>query len=94
VTPELIQEVLAKPCHLRVKDLAHAEELFDSLAQEEALVVVDGRALRHRPDVRPVMVRLLRDTNPGRSAPLRKRPCATTASARARRIGPRRSTTA
>ena len=64
VTPELIQEVLAKPCHLRVRDLAHAEELFDCLAQEEALVTVDGRALRHRPDVRPIMVRLLRDTNP------------------------------
>ena len=53
ITPELIQQVLAEPCGVEVKTKERARELFDTLAQEVALVqqVADG-ALRERPELR------------------------------------------
>ncbi len=61
VTPELIREVLAKPCGVRVPDLGRANELFDGLAREAMLVTLtpDGRAVVHRTDVRHTMLHRL-----------------------------------
>lgn len=68
ITPELILKVLAGPCEVDVPDLAAAEELYYALEQEISLVTRDdqGRALRHRPDVRRVMLDLLRQDEPVR----------------------------
>ena len=63
VTPELILTVLAGPCDLDVRDIARATELFLALRREITLVspAQDG-SLRHRPDVRRLMLgRLERD---------------------------------
>ncbi|MCE7985235.1 MAG: ATP-binding protein [Caldilinea sp. CFX5] len=62
ITPEIIRKVLAKHCGIKVRDEAQADDLFDKLAREEALVNLEGRVLRHRADVRIIMVRLLRRT--------------------------------
>ncbi|MEV6911881.1 CHAT domain-containing protein [Amycolatopsis sp. NPDC051071] len=61
VNPELIREVLAKPCGVRVPDLDRAHELFDGLAREAMLVTLtpDGRAVVHRTDVRQTMLHRL-----------------------------------
>lgn len=64
VTPELITTVLAKDCDVEVPNLERAKELFDRLAEEEALVTLEGDVLRHRSDVRRIMVRLLREKEP------------------------------
>ncbi|GAB2677977.1 trypsin-like peptidase domain-containing protein [Thalassiella azotivora] len=64
VTPDLIRHVLAGPCEVEVPDDAVARELFDEMARELSLVRPEGggarRALRHRRDVRRVMIRWLR----------------------------------
>jgi|GEM_PF-1100352 len=65
VTPELIMEVLGPRCGVRVSDLTQARILFDRMAQEEALVMVEGDVLHHRSDVRRIMVRLLRQREAG-----------------------------
>jgi hypothetical protein len=65
VTPELISEVLAKPCGLTIKDANEARRLFDELKREVALVTLEeDDALRHRPDVRRIMLGLLREDEP------------------------------
>jgi hypothetical protein len=61
VTPELIREVLAEPCGVIVRDLAHAQQLFDEMRREVSLVSYEDGALRHRSDVRRVMIHLLRE---------------------------------
>ncbi len=57
ITAELIRDVLAQPCGL---DPARAEALLDGLRREVSLVeeAADG-ALRHRPDVRRIMLRVM-----------------------------------
>ncbi len=57
ITAEIIAEVLAEPCGL---DRARAEALFDGLRREVSLVeeAPDG-ALRHRSDVRRIMLRVM-----------------------------------
>ena len=60
ITPDLIRHVLAPACKVDVPDDDTALELFEELARE--LDLVEHAApleLRHRPDVRRVMLRLL-----------------------------------
>jgi hypothetical protein len=68
ITPELIRDVLAGPCGVAVRDLGHARALFEALAAETSLVTQESDdVLRHRPDVRRVMLSLLREADPIRS---------------------------
>ncbi|AKJ08089.1 AAA ATPase-like protein [Archangium gephyra] len=64
VTPDLIAKVLAAPCGVIVPDEARAQNLFKQLARETALITVEGDVLRHRQDVRRVMLELLRADKP------------------------------
>ncbi len=65
VTPELIRDVLAKPCGVDASDLPAAEKLFDKLAADSTLVThVDPRTLVHRSDVRRLMLKPLREHQP------------------------------
>jgi tetratricopeptide (TPR) repeat protein/ABC-type transporter Mla maintaining outer membrane lipid asymmetry ATPase subunit MlaF len=60
ITPDVIRTVLAPQCGVDVPDDATAWELFDELASELDLVErVAPAVLRHRPDVRRIMLRLL-----------------------------------
>lgn len=60
ITPELIEEVLAKPCGVKVENRVQARRLFAELSKEVALVApAEHGALRHRTDVRRVMLDLL-----------------------------------
>lgn len=62
VTAELIEQVLAKPCGVEVKDHTTAVRLFDELSKEVSLVApAEHGALRHRTDVRRVMIDLLKE---------------------------------
>ncbi|MGN9909197.1 hypothetical protein ACTMTJ_16765 [Phytohabitans sp. LJ34] len=65
ITPQIIREVLQEPCGVAVPTDERARELFEALRREAALVTVepDG-ALRHRPDVRRVMLKLIRRDKP------------------------------
>ena len=68
ITPTLIRRVLAGPCQIDVPDDATAQELWDNLALETSLVVVEaGAVLRHRPDLRNEMLHLLRKTKRGQA---------------------------
>lgn len=65
VTPELIRDVLAKPCGVDAPNLQSAEKLFDKLAADSTLVThVDPRTLVHRSDVRRLMLKPLREHQP------------------------------
>jgi hypothetical protein len=67
VTPEIIRNVLAKPCGIDVPDLKRAEELFEKLASDSTLVTrVDPRTLVHRSDVRRLMLKPLREHQPAK----------------------------
>ena len=74
LTPELIATVLAKPCGVEVRDAAHAQRLFDELRREVSLVTpAEDGALRHRPDVRRVMIDLLRADQPAKVQQIHRR---------------------
>jgi hypothetical protein len=60
VTPDLIREVLAGPCGIEVRDAAHAQKLFDKLADESTLVALEDDVLVYRPDVRRMMLPRIR----------------------------------
>jgi len=63
VTPPLIREVLAGPCHVDVPSDEVAEDLFERLARQASLVTREGPwMLRHRPDIRKRMLRPLIQT--------------------------------
>ncbi|HTE18208.1 MAG TPA: hypothetical protein VK689_07485, partial [Armatimonadota bacterium] len=65
ITPQLIREVLQGPCGVPVENDARAQELFAAMRGEVALVSVDADgALRHRPDVRRTMLKLLERDKP------------------------------
>ena len=68
VTPELILEVLARPCGLAVFSLGDARALFDALEREVSLVTVaaDG-ALEHIDDVRKLVLGLLVSDDPDKA---------------------------
>jgi hypothetical protein len=65
VTPELIMQVLAVPCGIAVQTSDRASELFEALRKEITLVspAADG-SLRHRQDVRRLMLGLLQRDRP------------------------------
>lgn len=60
ITPNVILNVLAGPCGLRITNLAAAEDLFKELKREDTLIQLsDDGAVTHREDVRQVMLDLL-----------------------------------
>ena len=63
ITPELIRDVLAKPCGVDVPDRTRAKELFDRLANQISLVLQpEPEVIVHRrPDVRRLMLQALRE---------------------------------
>jgi cellulose synthase operon protein C len=64
VTPALIRKVLAAPCGLGEVDEARSIVLFDKLAQEFTLVEnVGPKRLRHRADVRQLMLKQMLATD-------------------------------
>ena len=66
ITPEIIEHVLAPVCGVAIEAPTRASELFEELARELDLVDrVAPDVLKHRSDVRKVMLRLLKaDHNP------------------------------
>ena len=65
VTPELIRDVLAPACGLSQVDSARAQDLFEQLWQEHALVSIDDdRSLRYREEVRRPMLELFARDKP------------------------------
>jgi len=68
VTPEIIRDVLAGPCGLDVATLERAQDLFNELQREIALVspAEEPGVVKHRPDVRKIMLKALRDEEPVR----------------------------
>jgi hypothetical protein len=61
ITANLIRDVLAKPCGVQLDDPKYADTLFHLLRNELSLVIPEGDAVRHRPDVRRVMLEPLRN---------------------------------
>lgn len=56
VTPTLLREVLAGPCGLGAVDETHAEDLLARLRRLVWLVIPDDEGVRHRRDVRRLML--------------------------------------
>ena len=74
VTPSIIRDVLAIPCGIDVPNLEAARELYNRFAREVGLVERDpGGGVRHRPDVRKVMLRLLNEDDPERTREIHTR---------------------
>jgi hypothetical protein len=63
IDPDVIREVLAKPCNLKLESERNERHIFDDLAREVALVYPDPEdgSLRHRADVRRSMLEDLTD---------------------------------
>jgi hypothetical protein len=73
VTPGLIKEVLQGPCGVPVPDDERARQLFEGLRREVALVTLDpDGALHHRPDVRRVMLSLIKRDKPEQVAEINR----------------------
>jgi hypothetical protein len=65
VTPEILLKVLNEPCGLKLQDLAEAEELFKALSNYSSLVSPRSqRTLRHRPEVRKMILASLQQSSP------------------------------
>ncbi len=65
ITPEVIRDVLAIPCEVEVPDISRAQALFQELEKEITLVVPQGaKVLVHRPDVRRVILGLMKKNKP------------------------------
>jgi hypothetical protein len=65
ITPQAILQVLAGTCGLNVTDPQEAQRLFEGLRREIALVAEEApSALRLRPDLRKVLLPLLRMDDP------------------------------
>ncbi|MET7717922.1 AAA family ATPase [Streptomyces sp. NPDC005407] len=58
ITPEIIKNVLAVPCGLRVETLDDARLLFDELSRLDLVEPAGPEAVRHRADIRAIMLRL------------------------------------
>lgn len=74
VTPDVIQYVLDGPCNLAIQDRADADQLFQELRRETALVTIDDLegALVHRADLRRVMLKLLTQKVPAQVEQIRR----------------------
>jgi len=66
VTPEIIANVLAGPCEVKLGGPADAQRLFDEMAREVSLVRLEDGALIYRSDVRRIVMGLLRESDPDR----------------------------
>jgi hypothetical protein len=65
ITPGLIKEVLNIPCGLGLHTDEQARELFEETAREVSLVTrIDEDTLRHRADVRKIMLLLMQEEHP------------------------------
>jgi hypothetical protein len=74
ITPDIIRLVLAGPCGLALRNASEAQRLFDKLHLEGALVERDDSgALRHRPDLRRLMLPLMRRDRPEQVAAIHDR---------------------
>ncbi|MFF3455188.1 AAA family ATPase [Streptomyces sp. NPDC002730] len=58
ITPEIIKDVLAAPCGLRVETLDEARQLFHELSRLDLVEPAGAEAVRHRTDIRAIMLRL------------------------------------
>lgn len=58
ITPELIKDVLAEPCGLRVDSPEKARRLFGQLARLDLAEPAGPDSVRHRADLRAIMLRL------------------------------------
>jgi hypothetical protein len=74
ITPELIRQVLSEPCGVDVPDSTRAQVLFDKLKREVSVVgpSEDG-SLRHRPELRQLMIRLLCADEPRKVEEIQRR---------------------
>lgn len=64
INPQIILEVLREPCRLKIDNIYEAQELMAKL-EKASLVVREGDSLRHRPDVRRIMLKLIDRAEPG-----------------------------
>lgn len=64
ISPKIILEVLNKPCRLKIHNIEEAKELMAQL-EKASLVVKEGDCLRHRADVRRIMIKLIDRAEPG-----------------------------
>ncbi|HEY1397428.1 hypothetical protein [Roseateles sp.] len=74
ITPDSIQTVLAEPCDVVVRDIGDAERLFQELRREVSLVRMetDG-SLRHRQDLRSLMLDALHRDDPKKARTIHAR---------------------
>ncbi|MFH8250173.1 hypothetical protein ACH3VR_07400 [Microbacterium sp. B2969] len=73
ITPDVIQDVLAKPCGLGAIDRDAATALFDKLQREVAVVIpIEGGTLIQRPELRKLMLPLVTHDDPELVAKLRR----------------------
>jgi hypothetical protein len=75
LTPELILEVLREPCGLTsVTNLKEATALFEKIEKDVSLVTaVDDHTVRHRSDLRALMVPLVRGAEAAKAADIDRR---------------------
>ena len=74
ITREIIQEVLAEPCGLQAKDDSAAQHLFEQLRNQVSLVApAEPGILRHRPDVRRMLLPLILEADPERARWIQER---------------------
>ncbi len=65
ITPDLILKVLAEPCQLPIASMEEATAVFNEMSREVSLIQQEGAdKLKHRPDVRKVMLKLIRESKP------------------------------
>ena len=83
ITPEIIEKVLAQPCGVAIRKVSGepedeasgrtAIELFDAMAREVSLVSQDNDGeLRHRPELRTVMLELLQQNQKTRATKIHR----------------------
>jgi hypothetical protein len=74
INPDVILNVLNKPCHLDVDSVSEAQLLFEGLRQETTLVASDSLdgSLVHRPDLRRIMLKLLVQKCPAQVEEIRR----------------------
>lgn len=64
LTPQIILEVLSTSCDLQISTLSDAERVFAAVGRYAQLVSPDGEGLRHRADVRRIMLKSLDQDKP------------------------------
>ncbi len=64
ISPQIILDVLRGPCRLEIETIEEAKNLMEKL-EKASLVVKEGDTLRHRSDVRRIMLKLIDRAEPG-----------------------------